>query len=331
MSVADTKALLAEIMNIVDDHVTAKASKMLEKQILDVLDGYQIATMIRDDSGDADNSLQLIDAFISAKTAEGLSKNTIKLYRYRLKRLYEDIGIPIKKMNADHLKDYIAAEIDRGIAKATINGFERTVWLFFKWLHEECMIAKNPTRNIKLVKALHEPRESFTGTEIELIKEACTSDKQRAMIHFLLTTGCRKGELISINTADLDFHNMKLEVTGKGDKTRTVYFDEVTAMWLRRYLGKRKDENPALFVTRCKKRYTENAITQMFIRMSEKTGIHVFAHRFRHTLAQTLLDRGMRIEEVQQILGHEKIETTRRYCHANQRNTENSYRKYACM
>jgi site-specific recombinase XerD len=65
--------------------------------------------------------------------------------------------------------------------------------------------------------------------------------------------------------------------------------------------------------------------------MSKKTGIHIFAHRFRHTLAQTLLDRGMRIEEVQQVLGHEKIDTTRRYCHANQRNTENSYRKFACM
>ena len=331
MAIADSKALLADIMNVVDDHVTAKASKLLEKQIMDILDGYQIATMIRNDSGDADNSYQLIDAFINAKTAEGLAKRSITLYRRRLKRLYEDTGIPIKKMNADHLKSYIANEIDRGLAKATVNGFERTVWQFFKWLHEEGLIPKNPTRNIKVVKALYEQREAFTGTEIELIKEACTSDKQRAMIHFLLTTGCRKGELISVNTSDLDFRNLKLEVTGKGDKTRTVYFDEVTAMWLQRYLKKRKDKNPALFLAKGGKRYSDNAITQMFIRMSEKTGIHIFAHRFRHTLAQTLLDRGMRIEEVQQILGHEKVETTRRYCHANQRNTENSYRKYACM
>lgn len=331
MAIADNKALLAEIMNLVEDHVTAKASRQLEKQIMDILDGYQVATMIRDDSGDADNSRQLIDAFINAKTAEGLAKSSICLYRNRLTRLYEDIGVPIKKMNADHLKDYIASEIDRGLAKTTVNGFERTVWQFFRWLHEEGLIPQNPTRNIKVVKALYEQREAFSQTEIQLIKEACTSDKQLAMIHFLLTTGCRKAELISVDIADLDFMNLQLQVTGKGNKTRTVYFDDVTAMMLQRYLKKRKDDNPALFVDRFKNRYESNAITQMFKRMSKKTGIHIFAHRFRHTLAQTLLDRGMRIEEVQVILGHEKIETTRRYCHASQRNTENSYRKYACM
>ena len=100
---------------------------------------------------------------------------------------------------------------------------------------------------------------------------------------------------------------------------------------LNRYLKTRKDKNKALFVENGAKRYTVGAITQVMRRLSKKTGIHIFAHRFRHTLAQTLLDRGMRIEEVQQILGHEKIDTTRRYCHANQRNAENSYRKYACM
>ena len=89
MAIADSRALLADIMDIVDEHVTAKASKELEKRILDVLDGYEIATMIRDGSGDADNSQQLIDAFINAKTAEWLAKSSIYLYRNRLTRLYE--------------------------------------------------------------------------------------------------------------------------------------------------------------------------------------------------------------------------------------------------
>lgn len=331
MAIADNKALVAEIMDLLDEHVTAKASRQLEKQILDVLDGYDVSTMTRDSDDNADNSKQLIDAFIAAKTAEGLAKSSITLYRHRLTRLYKDICVPIKKINADHLKDYIANEIDRGLAKTTINGFERTVWQFFRWMYEEGLITQNPTRNIKVVKALFEQREAFTQTEIQLIKEACTSEKQLAMVHFLLSTGCRKGELISINTADLDFRNLQLQVTGKGNKTRTVYFDDVTAMMLQRYLQKRKDNNPALFVDRNGNRYKENTITQAMKRLSKKTGIHIFAHRFRHTLAQTLLDRGMRIEEVQQILGHEKIDTTRRYCHANQRNTENSYRKYACL
>ena len=331
MAIADNKALLSEIMNVVDDHVTAKASRQLEQQIMDVLEGYQVATMIRDDSGDADNSLQLVDAFIGAKTAEGLAKSSIYLYRYRLVRMYEDIGVPIKKINSDHIVSYIASEIERGIAKPTINGMERTIWQFFGWLREEGYIQKSPTKNIKVVRALYEQREAFSQTEVHLIKEACHTLRQKALIYFLLSTGCRKSEVISINRKDVDFKNLQVTVTGKGNKIRTVYFDDVTALMLQRYLKTRKDKNPALFVENKAQRYSTGAITQVMRRLSKKTGIHVFAHRFRHTLAQTLLDRGMRIEEVQQILGHTKIDTTRRYCHANQRNTENSYRKYACM
>jgi len=331
MSVSDNKALLSEIMNLVDDHITAKASRQLEQQILAVLDGYQVATRFHDSSGCADNSQELIDAFMNHKVAEGMAKSTIYLYRYRLERFHQDIGIPIKKVNSSHITDYLASEIDRGLAKSTINGYERTILQFFRWMYEEELIQKNPAKNIKPVRFLYEQKEAFSQSEVQLIKEACTSDKQLAMIYFLLTTGCRKAEFISVNIEDLDFKNMQLQVTGKGSKTRTVYFDDVTAMMLKRYLSKRKDKNPALFIDRNGNRYKNNTITRMMERMSEKTNIHIYAHRFRRTLAQTLLDRGMRIEEVQQILGHEKIETTRRYCHASQRNTENSYRKYACM
>lgn len=331
MAIADSKALLADIMDVVDEHVTAKASRDLEKRLLDVLSGYEIATMIRDSSGDADNSQQLIDAFISAKTAEGLAKSSISLYRYRLVRLHEDTGIPIKKMTADHIKDYVAGEIDRGISKVTIKEMERLIWQFFRWLRDEELIRQNPTKNIKIVRAPYEQREAFSQTEVHIIKEACKTPRQRALIYFLLSTGCRKAEAISINIADVDFKNQQVTVMGKGSKVRIVYFDDVTALMLKRYLKTRKDKNPALFVANKAQRYSAGAITQVMRRLSKKTGIHVFAHRFRHTLAQTLLDRGMRIEEVQQILGHEKIDTTRRYCHANQRNAENSYRKYACM
>ena len=208
MAIADSKALLDDIMDIVDDYVTAKASNDVKAKIFGVLSGYEIATMITDDSGDVDNSKQLIDAFINAKIAEGLAKSSISLYRYRLVRLYEDTKIPIKKMTADHIKDYIAGEINRGIAKTTIKEQERLIWQFFRWLHDEELIRQNPTKNIKIVRAPYEQREAFSQTEIQIIKEACTSDKQRAMIHFLLSTGCRKAELISINTADLDFKNL---------------------------------------------------------------------------------------------------------------------------
>ena len=121
-------------------------------------------------------------------------------------------------------------------------------------------------------------------------------------------------------------------MTGKGDKTRTVYIDNVTAMMLKRYLAKRKDIDPALFYSRRGSRFTPGGIRAMLKRIEGRTNVPgVHPHRFRHTLATNLIDRGMSIQEVSIILGHADIKTTMTYVHVNERNTENAYRKYACM
>ena len=330
MPILDKKALMSDLEKRMDEYVPGKTSRTILHDLSEILDSYDVITSAPV-SNASDNSVELINLYLNAKAVEGLSSKTIESYRYDLLRLHRDIGAPIKRMTVDHIRSYIASELDRGVKKNTIKNREQRYATFFKWLKNEDLIARNPMSNIATIKANPEPRFSFSGEEVQLLKEAAKNDKERAIIYFLLATGCRKGELISINRSDIDYKNLKLIVRGKGDKQRELYFDDVTAMMLQRYVSKRKDDNPALFLSKMKIRYSDSGITNLMISLSERTGIHVYAHRFRHTFAQMCLDRGMSIEEVSLLLGHTKLDVTKNYAKANQRNTENSYRKFACI
>lgn len=330
MANADKQAFLNALQNLMDEHIPAKISRLVLDDAKLALMGFDMVT-VAPVNGENNDSKQLIQSYVDAKAVQGASQKTLKRYKYLLTRMYEDINVPIRMMTTAHLRDYMAEEMARGISKNTIKGCRAVYNNFFEWLWREEIISKNPVSNVGQIKAKAEPRESFSGEEIQLIKEAANNSKERAMVYFLLASGCRVGELISINRKDVDYQGRKLLVRGKGDKTREVYFDDVTAMMLQRYLSERKDDHPELFRSRNNRRYSENGVEAMMRRISERTGIHVYPHRFRHTFAQTMLDRGMSIEEVSRLLGHEKIDTTLTYARANQRNTENSYRKYACM
>lgn len=330
MASADKTAFLTALQELMDEHIPAKTSRLVVDDVKLALMNFDVITVASPDMENND-SLQLIQTYLNAKAVQGVSRKTLARYQYTLVRMYEDINVPIRMMNTAHLREYMASEMDRGISKNTVKGCKSIYNNFFAWLQQEEIISKNPMTNVGQIRAKAKLRESFSGEEIQLIKEAAGSSKELAMIYFLLASGCRVGELVSIDRGDVDYAGRKLQATGKGQKTREVYFDDVTGLMMQRYLSERADDHPALFLSRNNGRYSENGVGAMMRRISARTGIHVYPHRFRHTFAQTMLDRGMRIEEVSRLLGHTKIDTTLTYARANQRNTENSYRKYACM
>ena len=119
-------------------------------------------------------------------------------------------------------------------------------------------------------------------------------------------------------------------VLGKGNKERTVYLSEVAAMHLKEYLAGRKDKSDALFVGKGSMRLTKNGIEARLKQIGNAAGVeNVHPHRYRRTLATNLLDRGMNIQDVAQILGHADLKTTQVYCFISQVNVKAAYRKYA--
>jgi integrase/recombinase XerD len=190
---------------------------------------------------------------------------------------------------------------------------------------------KSPVRRIHKIRTETVVKETYTDENIEIMRDNCKEIRDLAMIDLLNSTGMRVGELVRLNISDINFNERECIVLGKGDKQRKVYFDAKTKIHLQSYLKSRDDENDALFVSLLKPHNRLN-ISGVEIRMrnlGRRLNINkVHPHKFRRTLATRAIDKGMPIEQVQQLLGHSKIDTTLQYAMVNQNNVKNSHRKY---
>lgn len=201
---------------------------------------------------------------------------------------------------------------------------------FFGWLFREGLLRTNPCANISSIKCPKRVREAFSETDVERLSECCGNSRDRAVLHFLLSTGCRISEVCALNRADVDLHTMECVVLGKGAKQRRVYLGEVAGMYLARYFSERQDDSPALFAGKGTPRMTPGGIRFMLKKLEELSGVpNVHPHRFRRTLATNLINRGMGIQQVAMILGHDKLETTMKYLYIAEENVKTAYHKYA--
>lgn len=326
MSIESKQMLLNEIEDRLSDKLTAKDLKIFMQGASALLAEYDVEYHAKDSRGSED----FLKAFIDAKKIEGRSQKTLDRYVYLLRRMFKEIGVPVPEITTYHLRSYLMDAKERGLGDKTIEG-ERTVMSsFFGWIWKEGLISKNPCANIGAIKCAKKIRHPYSDVEIERLKEACEDLRDKVIISFLLSTGCRISEVCNLDREDVDFENLECQVLGKGNKERTVYIDDVTAMLLRRYLKSRRDLMPALFVGKGTERMTPGGVRFMLKRLEEKTGVeNVHPHRFRRTLATNLINHGMPIQEVAAILGHDKLDTTMKYVFIEKTNVKNAYRKYA--
>lgn len=217
------------------------------------------------------------------------------------------------------------------VSKVTIDNIRRNLSSFFSWLEDENYILKSPVRRIHRVKATTSVKETYTDEDLERLRDSCTELRDLALIDILASTGMRVGELVRLNRVDINFNERECVVLGKGDKERIVYFDARTKIHLQNYLDDRIDNNPALFVG-LKHPYNRlkiGGVESRLKRMGKAIQVDkVHPHKFRRTMATTAIDKGMPIEQVQKLLGHEKIDTTLHYAMVKQSNVKNAHRRY---
>lgn len=198
-------------------------------------------------------------------------------------------------------------------------------------MEDENYILKNPVRRIHRVRTEKLVREVYSDEMIEAMRDHCKSIRDLAIIDLLSSTGMRVGELVKLNRSDIIFTERECVVSGKGSKQRRVYFDARTKLHLQEYLEQRTDTNGALFVTLLKP-YNRLQISGVEIRLRQlgkQLNIpKVHPHKFRRTLATNAIDKGMPIEQVQKLLGHETIDTTLQYALVKQSNVKLSHKKY---
>ena len=215
--------------------------------------------------------------------------------------------------------------------RVTIDNIRRIFSSFFAWLEDEDYIVKSPVRRIHKVKTATSVKETYTDEELERMRDHCDELRDLAIIDMLASTGMRIGEMVLLNRRDINFNERECVVFGKGDKERVVYFDARTKLHLTEYLASRTDDNPALFVTLQSphKRIKIGGIEARLREIGRSLNIiKVHPHKFRRTLATMAIDKGMPIEQLQRLLGHQRIDTTLMYAMIKQSNVKIAHKKF---
>ena len=279
-----------------------------------------------------DDSKKLLELFITAKRIEGCSERTLKYYQTTIDTMLDSVSKNVRRIQTEDLRAYLTNyQGKNNPSRVTIDNIRRILSSFFSWLEDEDYILKSPVRRIHKVKTATNVKETYMDEDLEKMRDSCTELRDLAIIDMLASTGMRIGEMVLLNKADINFNERECVVFGKGDKERVVYFDARTKIHLQNYINNRTDENPALFVT-LRSPFERIKIGGIESRLREKgrqLNIQkVHPHKFRRTLATMAIDKGMPIEQLQQLLGHKRIDTTLQYAMVKQSNVKLAHKKY---
>ena len=311
-------------------HLTDNQYEELNRILVKVLSNYKIEE-IKNEESDKTNQ-NYIDSFLSAKRLEGCSEKSLKYYKSTIEIVLNSIDKSIKNITTNDLRNYLTEYQEKhGSSRVTIDNIRRILSSFFSWLEDEDFIIKSPVRRIHKVKSASVIKETYSDESLELMRDSCDNLRDLALIDILASTGMRVGELVLLNKDDINFNERECVVFGKGDKERVVYFDARTKIHLQNYLDSRNDDNKALFVTLKKpfNRISIGGIETRIREMGRKLNINkAHPHKFRRTLATKAIDKGMPIEQLQKLLGHQKIDTTLQYAMVKQSNVKIAHKKY---
>lgn len=296
----------------------------------------------------------LIREFLLAKAVAGRTKKTIEMYGTTLQRAFAEIGKDADTVLTQDIQVMFAKIQMRGGSKCYCNNIYRVLRTFYTWAVNNNRLQGNPTLNIDYMKYPKTKETAMTELELEKMRAVLPDNRQRAIFELLLSTGCRASELVNIKTDDID--DDRIQVFGKGEKYRHVFINAKARVALDAYLKERKDESPYLFPASkyggpalakgCKRSkihdwyknadlvdptrpFDKESLNDMLKKIAKKAGVEgVHTHRFRRTCATLALRRGMPIEQVCMMLGHEQITTTQIYLDIREEDVREAHKRY---
>ncbi|MBY6900404.1 site-specific tyrosine recombinase/integron integrase [Clostridium botulinum] len=278
-------------------------------------------------SSDIEEKLQI---YLATKKLDGLSKKTLKNYEYNLLIFANHLRKPLATINTMDIRMFLAVRC-KDMKQSSVNGQISILKSFFGWLADEEYIPKNPAKKLKQTKEPKRLRHAMTEEEVELLRQASKTDREKALVEFLISTGCRLSEVVGVNKDDINWYEMSLNVIGKGDKERKVYFNIKTKIYLKKYLNRRKDNNEALFVTSKSphNRLGGRSVQREIKKIADRASINksIYPHLFRHSFATSKLNAGMPLPVIQHLMGHENPATTQIYAELSEENIKHEYKK----
>lgn len=315
--VLEKERLTDEIINRLayDTGLSKESEEEIRKSIDKALDKY---TFQKDKSQKTtiETNMDMLEEFLSAKRVEGKSSVTLYNYGNEITKVFMNIDKLYNKITTDDIRAYMNyRKVHDGLSPTSIANIRMYLRSFFSWMKAEEKIKKNPMDRIGTVKTEKKVIETLSDEEVEIIRCACESERDLAIVDILSGSGMRVSELCRLNKEDVDLENGTMKVFGKGSKERICFLTGRAKVHLKWYLAERTDNNPALFVTAKKpfSRITKNGIEYLLKEIAKRTGVpklRLYPHKFRSTLATDLINKGVGVEIVQKTLGHSNSNVT---------------------
>ena len=278
---------------------------------------------------------EMVQTYLVCKKMAGLTEGTLNNYKIILNVFFKEVKVEPQFITANEIRKFLYMyQEQKDVSRRTIDKYREYITRFFTWAHNEGYIQSNPARNVTAIKYEEKPREALTQVELEYLRMACETVRERAIIEFLYSTGARVSELAVMKKGDINWYEKSVHLFGKGRKHRISFLNAKAEVALAKYLESRKDDSEFLFVS-IKKPYRnlskdgiEKIVRNIARRASGNIGKHITPHVLRHTTATTALQSGLPIADISKLLGHESIDTTMIYAKSSLDDVRSGHKKH---
>jgi site-specific recombinase XerD len=262
------------------------------------------------------------------------SRHTVKYYLSVLKQYVLWLPIQLEQATSIEIDQYIDYLHEKRISAASINLYLAIIRVFYSFLrHEEQIRLSNPVKSGCRLRAPKTLPRYLKENEIEKLFEAIKGRRDVAIFKLMLRCGLRVEEVADLTFAAIDLKRRKIMVYhGKGDKDRVVYMSDDARDALQAYLAQRSHYRAKRIFLVEKGDFKGKPISVRGIQKrieyyAKKAGIKASCHRLRHTMATQLLNADAQVETIQDLLGHNWITTTQRYCKVSNMKVQRDYFK----
>ena len=276
---------------------------------------------------------KLVKEFVGSKAVEGKSKGTLQNYTFTLSNFFRRVNKDVTEITANDIRVYFHQyQQERNVSWDTIETMRHVLNSFFTWAMGEEYVKKDPTKHISAIKTEKKERPYLEDIELEYIREACQDAREKAIVDFLFSTGCRVSEMCNVKMNDVNFDKRTVYIRcGKGKKSRTTFVNAEAMVSLRAYLKQRDYACEYLFThkRRLQNQHLNKKAVEMMLRnivaRCPQITKKVTPHVIRHTAATRALRSGMPIEQVKEFLGHSNLNTTLIYAKINKDDVRRSH------
>lgn len=280
---------------------------------------------------------KLAQNYLVTRTVEGLSKGTLYNYHRFLTTFFNTVKKQPEEIKEEDITYFLYwykhRNTNREISDRSLDKVLDCLKAFFKWSFNRNYIPYNPTATIRPIKYSAKIQDNLDEIELEKVRRACKNKKEIALVELFFSTGCRVSEVANIKLSDIDWNNRTVIVLGKGKKYRTAFLNVRTIFCLQDYINNyRQGDSEYLFVSdrRPHTQMHKAGLEKMIRNIAERVNVdkNVTCHVFRRTLAQSLIDKGAEVQDIQKILGHSNINTTLRYFKVSQSHVQEVHKRY---